>query len=156
MRQLSRRRIALVAALALVVLLGAALTRAFGDPPAQAARQGDESAAAFGDGPLLNHLQQLVSGSDNTVENVADFFLRPDGDFADPYPFAFNSYTTTSGKFMVVIYRHVDDVISIIPFTGEGYWGRACREYTVSGGTVTADPVACEPGTPEAPRGGSD
>lgn len=150
-RQFSRRRIALVAALAVVVLLGVALTRAFGEPPAQVARQGDTSAAAFGDGPLLTHLQQLVSGSDNATEDVAEFFLRPDGDFADLYPFAFDSRAAASGRFTVAIYRHVDDVISIIPFTGKEYWGRACREYTVSGGTVTADSVTCEPGTPETP-----
>lgn len=152
-RQFSRRRIALVAALAVVVLLGVALTRTFGEPPAQVARQGDTSAAAFGDGPLLTHLHQLVSGSDSATEDAAKFLLRPDGDFADPYPFAFDSRATASGRFTVAIYRHVDDVISIVPFAGEGYWGRACREYTVSGGTVTADPVTCEPGTPETPRG---
>jgi hypothetical protein len=156
MRQLSRRKIAFLAALAAVVLLAVALGRTMGQPPVPVSRQGDESAAAFGDGPLLNHLQSLASRSDDAAEDVEGFFRRPDGDFADPYPFEFKLLSTENQSFHVVVYRHVDAVISVLPFAGDEYWGRACIQYAVSAHEVSTKSVTCEPGTPELPKGTGD
>lgn len=152
----SRTKILLLGLLTLGVVLAIVCVRLSTDPPAALEREGDRSAAAFADQALLAHLQALELQTGSPEDAISSFLLKPDGEFEDPYPFAIKLISETSSTFDVAIYRHVEKVLSIVPFTGDEYWGRACRRYEVQTGGVAVISIDCPADLPASPLGVTD
>lgn len=144
-----RKRVVLVV-ISAAVFASALVVRAVGDPPSPYVRDGDRSAAAFADGPVLTTLQQLVSASNDPTLAVAGFLARPEDELGLLGRFHISLLSHRDGAFTVATYFHVEDDNLLIR-TGD-YWGRACREYTVvDSHHVTVTPIDCPTGTPQSP-----
>ncbi|WP_295837801.1 hypothetical protein [uncultured Microbacterium sp.] len=147
----SRRKRITLAVLSVVVLSAAFAARAFGEPPAPLMREGDRSAAAFAQGEVLAHAQQLASDASDPARAVLEFFASPEDELGSLSPFHLSLLSARDSTFTVASYVHVRASGPVL--VGADYWGRACFEYTLGvDGRVSVAPVECGADVPDDPH----
>ncbi|MDT0115939.1 hypothetical protein Q9R20_02965 [Microbacterium sp. PRF11] len=146
----SRRKRVTLAVLSIVVLSAAFAARAFGEAPAPLMRDGDRSAAAFAEGEVLAHAQQLASDASDPARAVLVFLASPEDELGSLSPVHLSLLSARDSTFAVASYVHVRAGGPVL--VGADYWGRACLEYTLdSDRHVSVTRTECGAGVAEAP-----
>lgn len=147
-----RRRKILILAFSAAVLLAIVVLRVMSPAVAPPSRVGDEEAAGFADGQLL---QTLIEQADTVGPNdrraaVEQALVDPTSTLADPFPYAVRLMGAEGNFFSVVAYYYFD-VQSFWWFGAKPYWGQACRIYEVTATIVTATEKTCAETVPSTP-----